>query len=49
MLIAVSKSAEASDEREEDRNEAFKCGMNAFVSKPAVICEILNVLKEIIG
>lgn len=34
---------------EEDRNEAFKCGMNAFVSKPLVISEIVNVLKEIIG
>lgn len=34
---------------EEDRQEAFECGMNAFVSKPVDIREILNVLKEIIG
>ena len=33
---------------EEERKRAFDCGMNGFLSKPIVIEELVDVLKDII-
>ena len=33
---------------EEERKRAFDCGMNGFLSKPIVIEELIDALKDII-
>lgn len=33
---------------EEERKRAFDCGMNGFLSKPIVIEELVDALKDII-